>query len=201
MGNTIRKVWIEHLYDDDPYIGWIGKYTDEMADWAICVHCGEYVIIAEASNKRIEEIEEEIDESISAEEIKRLKAELKTLKPHDCPTSSKEYNYFLPEAGGEQPGSDKYQKYGKQDFQRMEGLNNGNWYFLGIIAKASIRTTSTTLQVIHSGGLWDVESDCDKKHLEEIEQEQLDSLKFELMTLGFGKQELNRAFRNVEKPE
>lgn len=32
MGNTIRKVWIEHLYDDDPYIGWIGKYTDEMAD-------------------------------------------------------------------------------------------------------------------------------------------------------------------------
>jgi hypothetical protein len=80
----------------------------------------------------------------------------------------------------------------------MESLNNGNWCFIGIIAKAKIVTENGTLQTIRSGGLWGIESDSDKSYIAEIEQEQLAELRKELTALGFGKRAIDYAYQNID---
>lgn len=216
--NQIKEVRIERVYDESAYTNDIGKYTDKADDWLICVHCGEYVAIAEKDDKRAEEIEDEIidlensalynenENDIEAEiEVKKVEAQIEELKKereslelHECPHSSRQYNYFQPYAGGEKEGTEEYQKYGLQDFKRMEGLNNGNWQFIGIIAKAEIVTSNDTLQTIRSGGLWGIESDAGDDYLEEVGKEELENLRSELMALGFGKRAIDYAFKNVE---
>lgn len=208
--NTIEKVWIERQVDDSPDTSFLGEYTDKKSDWVICRRCGEFVAIAEEDNKEIDEIENEIidleNEEIyeaadNSKEIKELKDKLDNLILHECPHSSREYNYFKPYAGGELEGSDNYIKYGKQDFERMEGLNNSNWCFIGIIAKTEIRAKSGTLQTITSGGLWGIESDSGKDYLDQVGKEQLEGLRKELESLGFKENEIDKAFLNAEIEE
>jgi hypothetical protein len=204
--NRIESARIERVADYDADTSTIGEYTDKRTDWAICRHCGEYVAIAEKDNERADEIETEIidleneenyEAADNSEAIRELKRELDSLDLHTCQKSSREYNYFTPYAGGETPGTEDYQKYGKQDFKRMEGLNNGDWNFIGIIAKAEIITESGTIQTIRSGGLWGIESDAGT-YLDEVAQEELENLRAELTALGFGKRSINYAFKNVE---
>lgn len=87
---------------------------------------------------------------------------------------------FKPYAGGEKQGTKEYYKYGMQDFKRMEALNNGEFYYMGIYAKAEISYSidggSRRLECFESGGLWGIESDC-QECIEEVEIEQLDDLK------------------------
>lgn len=183
--NKIESVRIEKVVDDSPDTSYIGEYTDKKTDWAICRHCGEYVAIAEQPN------EDNIYQSESEEDAISL---------HDCPYWNREYNYFLPYASGEKPGSADYQTYGMQDYKRMERLNSGDWYFIGIIAKAVIVTTNGTMQTIRSGGLWGIESDSGS-YINEIAKEQLDDLRNELTALGFGKRQIDYAFKNVENED
>lgn len=204
MKNHIEKVWIERQIDEQPGTSFIGEYTDKKSDWVICRHCGEFVAIAEKNQDRFYELQDEIyllhNTEKNEEEEKQLaayRAELEALDLHECPNSRREFNYFKPYAGGEKEGTDDYQKYGKQDFERMESLNNGNWYFMGIIAKAEIRTESGTMQVIRSGGLWGIESDSGE-YLEEVGKEELENLRLELESLGFSKRAIDYAFKNVE---
>jgi len=203
--NKIESVKIEHAVDEYPDTSFIGEYTNKKTAWSICSHCGEFIAIAEKPNERAEEIEDEIydleneDETLEiSEQIEKLKKELAGLELHECPHTRREFNYFLPYAGGEKPGSENYQKYGKQDFDRMESLNNGNWCFIGIIAKAKIVTENGTIQTIRSGGLWGIESDSDKSYIAEIEQEQLAELRKELTALGFGKRAIDYAYQNID---
>jgi len=212
--NHIEKVWVEKQQDEQPDTSTIGEYTDKKEDWSLCVHCGEFVAIAEEPNRRTEEIEEEILElenetelsedatiiNANNEMIKTLKAELESLILHDCPHSSRNFNYFKPYAGGEKEGSEDYQTYGKQDFKRMTGLNNQSWYYVGIVAKAEIKTTTGTIQTIRSGGLWGIESDAGD-YLEQVAQEQLTELRAELTALNFGKRAIDHAFQDVETIE
>jgi len=209
--NKIESVRIERVVDENPITDWMGKYTNEPTDWAICSHCGQYVALAEAPNRRAAEIENEIidlenevelsEDAITVnannEMIDTLHKERAGLVLHDCPRSSCEYNYFLPYAGGEEQGTDNYQSSGMQDYKRMEGLNDGDWYFMGIIAKAEIITENGTMQTIRSGGLWGVESDGGS-YLDEVAQEQLSELRNELTSLGFGKRAIDYAFKNIE---
>ena len=53
-------------------------------------------------------------------------------------------------------------KYTRQDYERMESLNAGNWCFVGIRAEAEVQLTGDLIQRITSGGLWGIESDSDK---------------------------------------
>lgn len=215
--NRIKEVRIERVFDEMADTDFIGKYTDKDDNWNICSHCGEYIAIVEEPNQRAEEIEDEIVElenkalynenkdDIKAEKevkeieelIELLKKELAGLELHDCPHSNRKYNYFLPYAGGEKEGTEDYQKYGKQDFARMESLNNGDWNFIGIIAKAEIVTESGIMQTIRSGGLWGIESDSGD-YLDEVGKEELVNLRSELMALGFGKRAIDYAFKTVE---
>ena len=213
--NHIERVWIERQVDEYPDTSFLGEYTDKKSDWAICRHCGEFIAIAEKPNKRADEIENEIvdlendidsflyekkPDAVKENEkkIAGLQKELDSLELHECQHTPREYDYFLPYAGGEEPGTENYQKYGKQDFDRMESLNNGNWCFIGIIAKAEILTTNSTVQVIRSGGLWGIESDTGA-YLDEVEKDELENLRLELTALGFGKRAIDKAFQNVER--
>jgi hypothetical protein len=205
--NHIEKAWIERQLDEQADTSFIGKYTDKKSDWVICRHCGEFVAIAEQPNRRAEEIDDEIveleneenyDDTVNnSEKINLLKKELAGLELHDCPHTSREFNYFKPYVGEEPEGSENYQKYGKQDFDRMESLNNGNWNFIGIIVKAEILTSNGTIQVVRSGGLWGIESDSGT-YLDEVGKDELENLRLELSALGFGKRAIDHAFQNVE---
>lgn len=205
--NHIEKVWIERQIDEHSDTSCIGEYTDKKDDWNICRRCGEFVAIAEKGNNRQYEIDEEVIELENEDswncthandvKIEALQKERNSLELHTCPLYHREYSYFKPYAGGEEEGSDDYQKYGKYDFERMEGLNSQDWYFMGIIAKAEILTTSGTMQVIRSGGLWGIESDSGA-YLEEVGKDELENLRLELTALGFGKRAIDNAFQNVE---
>ena len=127
-----------------------------------------------------------------------------------------EYRYFNPsfnyvtKDGHARPENtpDEVRKYVRQDYDRMESLNRGNWCFIGIRAEAEIavsidphkRTNTTwTLHEITSGGLWGIESDSDKDYFAEVEKEELASLRDQLTALGFGKRAIATAFKNVER--
>lgn len=67
---------------------------------------------------------------------------------------------------------EEVRKYVRQDYERMEGLNSGDWCFIRIRAEAQIGIPqgnphpktgqSYLLQKFTSGGLWGIESDSDK---------------------------------------
>jgi len=119
-----------------------------------------------------------------------------------------EYRYFNPsfnyvdKDGKAKPENtpEEVQKYTRQDYERMESLNAGQWCYLGIRADAQIQLTKEgPLQDMTSGGLWGVESDAGREHTEEIEGEQLTELRGQLLALGFSRRAIASAFKNVER--
>ena len=112
----------------------------------------------------------------------------------DLPSDTKivergrEYRFFLPYAGGEQPGTAEYRKYGMQDYGRMEALNRGDWCFIGIQAEAivsrDIGQGNKRLQRLVSGGLWGIESNSCDAYLEDVAHDELDDLKEHLEAFG-----------------
>ena len=94
----------------------------------------------------------------------------------------------------------------------MERLNRGDWCYIGIRAEAEVvsggvqgRTSNGspvhTIQQIRSGGLWGIESDLDRSYFEEVQKDELASLKTELLALGFSKRAIATAYKNVEEKE
>jgi len=106
-----------------------------------------------------------------------------------------EYRYFNPYVN---PLTGKTQKekkdlflQAKQDYERMESLNNGNWCYIGIIAEAEININGV-IQRITSGGLYGIESDSGRDYMEEIEKEELNNLKAQLKEIGFSETDINK---------
>lgn len=114
--------------------------------------------------------------------------------------NNREYRYFNPNyknyAGLPE---DEIRKYCRQDFDRMESLDRGDWCFIGLRAEAEVQTGSDVVQHIASGGLWGVESDSGREHLEETQREELAQLKDELLGLGFSRRAIATAFKNVQE--
>jgi hypothetical protein len=115
-----------------------------------------------------------------------------------------ELRYFNPYAErykGESP--EDIRKYVRQDYDRMESLNAGNWCYVGICAEATImlapREDGGLTQTIRSGGLWGIESDSDRSYFQEVQQEELANLKAELLALGFSKRAIATAFKDVKE--
>ena len=109
----------------------------------------------------------------------------------EMPEKGREYRAFKPYAGGEKVGTQEYYKYGKQDYERMESYNRQDWAFIGIVAKATVRFTTsedvTGITRVHhfsSGGLWGIESDSDESYLKELAQGQLTDLRAVLDAFG-----------------
>ncbi len=100
-------------------------------------------------------------------------------------------------------------KYVRQDYDRMERMNRGDWCMIGIRAEAEISLPVQcnkgcvhghevyyhTTQHITSGGLWGIESDSDKSYLESVEKEELSDLRAQLKALGFSARAISTAFK------
>lgn len=93
-------------------------------------------------------------------------------------------------------------RYVRQDYERMERLNRGDWCYLGVTAEAEIGIASNapyfTMQRIHSGGLWGIESDSEQSYIAQEKQNQLADLKTQLLALGFSKRAISQAFKEVK---
>jgi hypothetical protein len=105
----------------------------------------------------------------------------------EIPLRGRHCRFFKPYAGGEKPGSKNYQKYGMDDYRRMEGLARGDWCFYGIMAEAEVSYPvgqgSRRLETLTSGGLWGVESDSGD-YLRQVADEELADLSLHLETFG-----------------
>jgi hypothetical protein len=165
--------------------------------------CDEHI---EVSDENCEDCQTEYAEQSALDTVWELE---KHAGKCDCGghnVSSRELPYFNPSfnyvtkqdkpADGLTP--DDVRKYVRQDYERMESLNAGNWCYIGISAQAEF-STGSVIQTIHSGGLWGIESDSDRPYLESVEKEELDSLKTELSAIGFSSRAISKAFKSIEE--
>lgn len=173
MKKKILSVRIEHKSDESPDTSYLGKYSDQITGvnpYAI-IRVGEY------AGKFVMDLTE--DEQL----------------PDRC----RKYRFFLPCHENYVGLSEQdTRKYCLQDFARMEGLSDGQWQYIGVIAKAEIASLNGLTQTIRSGGLWGVESDSGKDYLAEIAEQELSQLRDELTGIGFGKRAIDYAFKSVE---
>ncbi len=160
----IESIAIRHTIDDNPDTSWLGEFTDDLEPGVIVRDYGEFY----------EKLPAEMERDFDGKFVGKGEPEV--------PPRGREYRGFRPYASGEKVGTKAYYKYGMHDHKRMEGLNNGDWSFIGIIAEAIISYPcihgfdSSRLETLTSGGLCGIESDSGI-YLEEIEQEQLMDLK------------------------
>ena len=111
-----------------------------------------------------------------------------------------EYRYFNGPVENYKVESPEYiRKYVRQDYDRMESLNRGDWCFIGIRVEAEVQTSSDVVQRITSGGLWGIESNSGKDYLDSVAREELAQLKDELVGLGFSRRAIATAFKNVQE--
>lgn len=148
----IDSIIVEHKIDDSPDTSFIGEYTNDLDDG----------VIVRQYDKFYEDLTEQERDEINIR--------------------SREYTGFEPYAGGEKVGTKEYKEYGMQDYERMEKINNGSVWFIGIIAKAII-VVNGIKQCITSGGLWGIESD-DKGGTEEYEKDQIEDVEEQLKALN-----------------
>jgi hypothetical protein len=155
---------------------------------------------------------ETLDESIDA-----LVALQDELAECDCDERGdmerNQYRYFNPSFNyvtkTDEPAdgltSEEVRKYVRQDYERMESLNAGNWCFVGIRAEAEIglpRSGDSYLtQKLSSGGLWGIESDSENSHFESVEKDELADLRQVLKEMGFSSRAISTAIKNFERKD
>ncbi len=97
-----------------------------------------------------------------------------------------EYQYFIP----------YMRECGFKSYQRYEQYNKGYWYSIGVVAIAEIEKRINNKVIsfeISSGGLWGIESDAED-YIEEIDQEELNNLRYQLSEIGLSMIQLDKAF-------
>lgn len=154
----------------------------------------------------------------SLEEAQDTLRDLRADEPFEASWDAREYRYFNPsfnyvdKNGKALPENtpEEVRKYTRQDYDRMESLNRGNWCYLGIRAEAetipNVQNANGTnwhgvVQHVSSGGLWGIESDSEKSYLAEVEQGELENLRAELTALGFSRRAISKAFQNIERKD
>ena len=203
-GKRILSVSIRQILDESPDTSWIGEYS--------------------SSPDRLFAIDRNHSEDCPRfwpnEDIPEDTPEC------DCaPVPSRELDYFNPgsvesfkldaswipaeitDAAERKTYWDKAMRQNaRQDYERMEELNNGYFHFVGVRAEAQIAIDTATrgvatLQTVSSPGLWGIESDSENSYLNEVEQDELSNLRHDLVALGFSKRAISAAFKNVEHKE
>lgn len=114
----------------------------------------------------------------------------------------REYRWFNPNANNYEGCTDEEcAKYCRQDYERAESLNAGQWSYIGIIAKAVVVSANGTIQTLRSSGLWGVESDSGKDYMAEVARDELANLRAELEAFGFSTRAISYAFKNVTRKD
>jgi hypothetical protein len=116
--------------------------------------------------------------------------------------NNRTYRFFNPSGNYKDETPENTRKYVRQDYERMEALNNNEWGFIGIRAEADVTLLGGTgvMQEVSSGGLWGIESDADAAYLESVEKEELSELRTQLHAIGFSTRAISAAFKSVEHP-
>jgi len=223
ISKRIAKITIKRTTDDSPDTSYLGEYSNRAeSDYAIdrehSLDCQSVEHNHAETVETLERVLQYLDSQRTAEgdnpdsiywepldDAIGLIADTQS-EAQECDCSGgdmerNEYRYFNPcweNYKGESPAD--IRKYVRQDYERMERLNRGDWVYLGIRADAEIIVDGVS-QEISSGGLWGVESDSDRAYLSEIDGEQLAELREQLRGLGFGTRAISTAFRNVEHAE
>jgi len=207
MKNKIKSITVQSEVDECPDFSFLGEYTESSDTWNVVVQTGEYVRKIEQRQELVDTLNDWIsdfrDNNADPDMIQRYRIRRKKIidsgdMEHPSFNGS-HYRYFKPYAGGEKPGTPEYKKYAMQDFERMEAHNNDHWCFIGIIATAEIVTENGTIQRIHSGGLWGIESDSGEEELLSTAQDEIAALKDELLSLGFSERAVTRAIQQWNK--
>lgn len=217
----ILKVTVKRMVDTDPDTSWLGEYSDSRKtefdiDRAHSQDCDTIRHDAEET-KHVSACKYlgndawdcgHIDNSDSEEQCDCHVCAI----PAECACvgenwNRREYRYF--NASFNYVGKDgklsdgltpeEVHKYVRQDYERMEALNAGQWCFIGVNAEAEVWNPKTKIvQHISSSGLWGIESDGGAGHIEEEEKGQLCELRTELLAYGFTSRGISKAFKNVE---
>lgn len=227
----ISKVTIKRMVDESPDTSWLGKYSDDVETEYAIDRAHDLDCIAQPYNQLTSEASDHIQSSIeylealydqdftnlpvstrlqlhTSESNSDARVILEALRDSDCNCTQggswdrREYRYFngpVENHKGESP--ENIRKYVRQDYERMERLNRGDWCFIGVRAEAEILVPSgndsSIVQEIRSSGLWGVESDSDGSCLKEIQDEQLSELREQLHSLGFSKRAAARAIKDA----
>lgn len=231
----ILSVTVRRMIDTDADASYLGEYgSNAKSDYAIDrAHSEDCILNDTPQKEKLERIADAIENdrpicdehldvkdetcSVCSEEWAYTEAmdAVRGLAECDCSFSghwnNREHRYFNPnhESHAGLPETD-IRKYCRQDFDRAESLNNGNWCYIGIRAEAEYVLTSYgrwlpeknmfsggcgPIQELTSGGLYGIESDSGKQHIAETISEELASLKTELLALGFSKRAIATAFK------
>jgi len=218
----ILSVTVKRMVDESPDTSWLGEYSQrKTSEFSIDrEHSLDCVVNSpnEVGQQWIERIRKQVvnDCSVwSPEEV--LDATYDTLDEcsdalYECDCDGRgdmgrgEYRYFNPsfnyvdKNGHALPENtpEEVRKYVRQDYERMEAGNRGDWCMLGVAAEAEVwNPVSQVVQRIHSGGLWGIESDSGD-YIAEEEKNQLAELKSELLAYGFSKRAIATAFKDVK---
>jgi len=192
--------------DDMPDTSYLGRYIDTPEDGAIVCATGEFyedVVRCSGIIDRAAELAASAERAGEGARATYWTAKAQRLADkwedaNEIPNRSRKYRFFRPYAGGEAVQSESYRAYAQQDWERMRGLTEGNWNYVGIMAEAEVTLAgSNVIQRITSGGLWGIESDSGDAYLEEVAQSELEELRGELQTLGFGKRAIAAAYADA----
>lgn len=99
--SRLLKITFVKKRDASPDLSFIGEYTDKKDDWVIVRNPGD---------------------SLDADYYANLVA----ADEEFVGRRHREYLYFKPCAGDEEPGTPEYQKYGRQDYERMESESDSD---------------------------------------------------------------------------
>lgn len=215
----ILDVSISLEVDENPDLSCLGKFVDDESEWVICVRHHDFVHNLDEKDKILETVLERFQLTEDPEEPSPrenflvaadwlldhdcLKAHERILREYLIPAPWRDllvdktvWKYYQPPDSGEEVGSPAYQQYAMQDYKRLRGYNSGEWWCVGVVAKAEVSIGRTGPgKVIHnfgSHGLWGIESDSDLSFFREVAEEELAALKQDLIAF-------NVNMRNWEK--
>lgn len=225
----ILSVAVRQIVDTDADTSYLGEYGNTpKSDYAIDRATDEFSGDIERGQEMLEHAEEylaqewneyvgddnpaHLDSDWWAEALDAAQDTVRDLladEPFQVSWDRREYRYFNPchENYAGLPETD-IRKYCRQDYDRMESLNRGNWCYIGIRAEARVFVNEKAIgpvashgiaQTITSGGLYGIESDSGREHIEETIREELAQLKDELLGLGFSRRAIAAAFKNVQE--
>ena len=187
LKRKIFKIEKIRTVDCGPDISYLGEYTDELKEGVIV--------------RRDNEFYEKLPCEMERDENGKFCGKGDFLNP--LPERGREFRGFKPAAGGEKIGTPEYYKYGMQDYERMAGLERGDWCYFGVSAQAQVGVSlnggkSFNVETIRSAGLWGIESDSEQSYFDEVMGEELAELKGLLEAYGFGRSVVAKAIKAAE---
>jgi hypothetical protein len=228
----ILSVNIKRVLDENPDTSWLGEYSNKRtSDYSIdrrhSEDCDSQRDLTAKARQTIEHARATVADYQSLEpnsdtrEWEALEEAyyfLDNLADEviecDCgghQVSSRELPYFNPSfnyvdsVGNLREGmtAEEVRKYVRQDYDRMEGLNNGSWSFIGVVAECEIEAIvdgkpyTTEL----NASLWGIESDSDREYLKSTENEQLADIRGQLREYGFSTRAISQAMKSIVRKE